>query len=301
MNEIKKIDVHAHALAFPQYAPHTGNGAKMVSPEEVLRFYDDLNIEKGLLLPLISPESLYETITPADCRYITEKYPQRFDWACNVDPRAINNTPTSNLSILLQQYKEMGAKAMGELTANLYIDDPKTDNLLYHCAEVDLPVIIHIAPGFDGYYGIVDDLHLPRLEKMLKKHPKLKIIGHSQCFWSEISADTTDENRGKYPTGKVTDGTIARLMREYPNLYAETSADSGATALMRDVEYTARFFEEFSDRIMFGCDICRTTNQHPYKLDAFLDKMLEDGMLSKENYKKIVRDNAIRILELDME
>ncbi len=300
MNEIKKIDVHAHAVPFPQYTP-TVNGARMVSIPELLKFYDDLNIEKGILLPLVPPESMYETVSPECCKYMVDQYPDRFDWFTYVDPRAINNTKDIDLSILLRPYKELGAKGVGELTANLYADDPKVDNLLSHCEELELPVIIHIAPTFDGYYGIVDELHLPRLEKMLQKHPDLKIIGHSQLFWSEISADVTSENRGGYPTGKVTDGRIAELLRKYPNLYCETSADSGSIALMRDTEYTAKFFEEFSHRVMYGCDICRVTNQHPYKFDAFLDKMLQDGMLTMENYKKIVRNNAIDILKLNME
>jgi len=301
MNEIKKIDVHAHAVPFPKYIPTVGNGARMVSLPELLKFYDELNIEKGILLPLVAPESMYETITPDCCKYMVDQNPERFDWFCNVDPRAINNTPTVDLSILLSQYQAMGAKGMGELTANLYADDPKVDNLFTHCEKLGLPVIIHIAPTFDGYYGIVDELHLPRLEKMLQKHPDLKIIGHSQLFWSEISADVTAETRGGYPEGKVTDGRVAELLRKYPNLYCETSADSGSIALMRDPEYTAKFFEEFSDRVMYGCDICRVTNKHPYKFDAFLDKLLEDKMLTMDNYKKIVRNNAIRILKLDME
>lgn len=300
MNEIRKIDVHAHAVPFPQYIPINGNGTRMVSVPELLKFYDDLNIEKGILLPLVAPESMYETIAPDICKYMADQCPDRFDWCCNVDPRAINNTTTANLSLLLSQYKEMGAKGMGELTANLYADDPKVDNLMSHCEKQGLPIIIHIAPTFDGYYGIVDELHLPRLEKMLKKHPDLKIIGHSQLFWSEISADVTAETRGGYPTGKVTDGRVAELLRKYPNLYCETSADSGSTALMRDPEYTAKFFEEFSDRVMYGCDICNVNNKHPYKFDAFLDELLEKGMLSSDNYKKIVRNNAIDVLKLDM-
>lgn len=301
MNEIRKIDVHSHAVVHHDYIPDHGNGNKMVSVKELLKFYDELNIEKGILLPLSAPEAMYQQITSEDAKYTTVQYPDRFDWFCNVDPRAMINSPKAKLSFLLEHYKNLGAKGCGEITASIYADDPKLDNLFSHCEELGLPVLIHIAPTFDGYYGIVDELGLYRLESMIKKHPNLTFIGHSQLFWSEISADVTDETRTGYPTGKVTEGRIAKLLRTYPNLYCETSADSGSIALMRDPEYTARFFEEFSDRIMYGCDICSPQNKHPYKFDAFLDKMLEDGMLTMDNYKKIVRNNAIRILKLDME
>ena len=53
LEAIKKIDIHAHATAFAQYAPaHPATGYRMVCAEEICRFYDALNIEKGVLLPI---------------------------------------------------------------------------------------------------------------------------------------------------------------------------------------------------------------------------------------------------------
>ena len=78
----------------------------------------------------------------------------------------------------------MGAKGLGELTAPIYADDPRVDNLFAHCAELDLPVTIHIGTMFHDCYGIVDELGLYRLEKMLKKHPKLKIArGNAENYY----------------------------------------------------------------------------------------------------------------------
>ena len=109
--------------------------------------------------------------------HTAEKYPERFFWFCNIDPRSSGNRPDANFTPLLEYYKSLGAKGVGELTPQLYFDDPLMDNLLYHCAACDMPVTIHIAPHFGNCYGIVDDLGLPRLEKMLQKHKNLKIIG----------------------------------------------------------------------------------------------------------------------------
>ena len=181
MEPIKKIDIHAHATGFPQFAPaHPGSGYRMVCAEEVIGFYDKLNIEKGLLLPLISPEAQWLQIGVEETKTVADSHPDRFVWFCNVDPRAAQNSPEADLSYLLEHYKRLGARGVGELTSNIYADDPKMDNLFTHCEKQKMPVTIHIAPEPSGYYGIVDDPGLPRLEKMLKKHPDLVILGHSQ-------------------------------------------------------------------------------------------------------------------------
>ncbi|MBR5543750.1 MAG: amidohydrolase family protein [Oscillospiraceae bacterium] len=299
VKSIKKIDIHAHATAFPQYfPPFWGGGQRFISAEETIAFYDRLGIEKGVLQPLVAAEAKTTPSTTEECKYIVDKHPDRFILFCNVDPRAITNTPDADFSGILAFYKEkLGAKGLGELTANLYADDKRVDNLFGACSEMELPVTIHLVPDFISY-GLVDELGLPRLEKMLKKHPKLKILGHSEPFWSEISADNTNETRGGYPQGKIIDGKIAELMRNYEGLYCDLSAGSGTNAMTRDPEYTARFVEEFSDRILYGCDFTATSNTHPFKLTETLEKMLDDGVISPKNYKKIVRDNAVKLLKL---
>jgi predicted TIM-barrel fold metal-dependent hydrolase len=67
---------------------------------------------------------------------------------------------------------------------------------------------------------------------------------------------------------------------------------------MRDPEFTARFFAEFSDRILYGCDFCHPHNRHPFLLNDFLNQMADDGMIDEPTYRKIARDNAIRLLKL---
>ncbi len=299
MESVKKIDIHAHVTAFPQYTPESPYfKQRFLDGAELIRFYDELNIEKGVLLPIVAPEAQHTMMTTEACMYVADQYPDRFLWFCNVDPRMLNNTPTAALSYLLDYYKSRGAKGMGELTTQLLADDPKLDNLYSCLEEVDLPLTIHIGPHFDGCYGIVDDLGLPRLEKMLKKHPKLKIFGHSQPFWSEISADNTDAVRNINPPGKVIEGRLTYLLRTYENLYCDLSAGSGRNAMMRDPEHAARFMEEFSDRLMYGCDICSVANVHQYQFNDFLNQMLADGLLKEETYRKIVRENAVRLLKL---
>jgi predicted TIM-barrel fold metal-dependent hydrolase len=264
--------------------------------EIIKKKYDELGIEKGILLPEVSPECGFSIQSNEEVYELTKKYSDLFYWYCSLDPRMGNNSPSTDFSYFLNHYKSLGAKGMGELMANLYVDDPLMENLFFHCAECNMPVIIHIAPSTYGYYGIIDELGLPRLEKIIKKYPKLKILGHSQPFWAEIGNDVTDENRNSYPEGKVKEGRIVKLMREYENLYGDMSAGSGFNAISRDPEFGYRFIEEFKDKLFFGTDICAPHNN--MLLSHWLDKAYEEKNISEDAYRKISRENAIRILGL---
>ena len=56
MEAIKKIDIHAHCALFPEYYPRfEDNGCTMPSVTTMIDFYDKLGIEKGVLLPIVSP------------------------------------------------------------------------------------------------------------------------------------------------------------------------------------------------------------------------------------------------------
>ena len=292
---IKKIDIHAHVV--PEAA--LPNVAMSVKAERLIELYDALSIERGVLLPIVSPEGMAFTMPNEHVKAIVDKYPTRFSWFCNVDARSMNNSESADLSFLINFYKELGAKGVGELTTNMYFDDPKMDNLLSHCEECKMPVLFHISPKLGVNYGAADDLHLPRLEKMLKKHKNLQFIGHSQPFWSEIGDNVNEENRNEYVTGKITEGRLPKLLREYENLYCDLSAGSGANAMMRDEEYAAGFLNEFADRIYYGCDICNPDRPFPFKFAAFLEKLREEGALAEDAYRKICRDNAAKLLGID--
>ena len=298
MEQIKKIDVHAHCSIFSKIAPgHSRKSSQYswLSPEELIDFYDRLNIEKGLLLPMSAPEGLLSVVSSEECNYISDLHPGRFAWSCCVDPRAFTNTDDADLGYALEHYVARGARSVGEVTANIYLDDPRAMNLFGFCNEMGLAVTMHYASRVGRSYGLVDDYGLPRLEKVLKTYPNLKIFGHSQRFWCEMGDNAKDSS---YPDGPVKNGRIPELMRKYENLYCEFSNDSGSRALMRDREHAAKFIEEFSDRLMYACDICSTLNTFMFTFDEFLTSMRESGEISEQNYRKLVRENAIRILNL---
>lgn len=301
MQKAKRIDVHMHVTLHPDLVPDCKWGGRMLTAEEHMEYWDKIDIDYGVLLPIVAPEGQLHPMPCEDAKIVADKYPDKFAWFCNIDPRFMNNAETTDFKVMLQHYKNLGAKGVGEITSNMHVDDPRVQKLFAACAELDMPVTIHVGFKEGGCYGIIDDLHLPKIEKLLQDYPNLKLIGHSQPFWMEMGTDVTEENRNNHcPTTKVEEGRIAYLMRKYPNLYGDLSAGSGSNALMRDEEYAIKFIEEFSDRLMYGCDICAKANDLHYKFDAWLNRMVDEGKISIENYNKIVRENAIRILKLDI-
>ena len=107
MEKIKKIDVHAHGTAFGQYTPKFRNGTTWPTAEDLIKFYDMLNIELGVLQPIISPEAINLTMTNENCKFMVDQHPERFTWFCNVDARAVKNSPDSDLGAILEHYKNM--------------------------------------------------------------------------------------------------------------------------------------------------------------------------------------------------
>ncbi|MEN8255300.1 MAG: amidohydrolase family protein, partial [Verrucomicrobiota bacterium] len=222
---------------------------------------------------------------------------------CNLDPR---NTDREDLigegkfDFLLEQYRELGFKGLGELCPNLPWDDPRMLNLLGSCERVGFPVTFHtISPEYITY-GVYDELGLPGLETVLKKFPELKIFGHSAAFWSEISGDLTKEEKDFYPSGPVVEGgAITRLMRKYPNLYGDLSGGSGLFALQRDPDHAWRFIDEFQDRLMFGMDCCSTTTVLDHV--EWLTQARDDGNITEAAFEKIMWKNINEALDLNLD
>ena len=133
---------------------------------------------------------------------------------------------------------------------------------------------------------------------MLKKHKNLRIIGHSAAFWCEISENGYPDDRNDYPTGKVTDGRLAYLFREYGNLYCDLSAGSGSNAMMRDREYAAKFLTEFADRIYYGTDVSDKKQTFQYVFDEFLTGLVTDKLTNVDVYDKIIYKNAAKLLSI---
>jgi uncharacterized protein len=154
---------------------------------------------------------------------------------------------------LLTQAVKTGAKGFGELKYPVAADGPEMRRVYDLAAELGVPVLIHFqevsqAAATGGY-----NTGIKRFAAILKAYPRTKFIGHADAFWANISADYHEQEA--YPTGPIIPGGVTdRLLSDYPNLFADTSANSANNALSRDPAFTGEFLKRHQDKLHFGSD-----------------------------------------------
>ena len=307
------VDFHTHVGDFrtPDRMDRTP-----VTWEQLIRRLDREGIHRAVVLPLgASPESTQAPFLLAANPDIlsqleaAQPYRDRIIPFGNLDPRMgclgnltveqLENPPETDFSWILERFIELGCVGIGELTANIALDDPRTINLCRQCGHHGLPVLFHITGPGRGVYGLFDEVGSPRLERLLQEAPETTVVGHAPGFWAEISGDAASQDRFIYPTGPVAPGgSLPRLLRAYPNLYADLSARSGLNAIQRDRAFGIRFLNEFQDRILFGTDICFADAEADIPTLRYLRELLSSGEIDPGVFDKITGKNALKILPL---
>lgn len=290
------IDIHVHVRKYQTFFRR--GQATYSTPEQILKRYDALGIEKAVILTGGSPEYAKQKQSEEEVLEICREYPGRFIPFCNIDPRQMSNSADAPLGELLSYYKEQGCRGIGEVSANMPFQHPMVQNLFRHAEKTGLPLTFHIAPHVGNYiYGIFDEPGLPQLERSLATFPNLKFLGHSQAFWAEMSVLETPADRYGYPKYPVKqEGVVPKLFRRYQNLLGDLSAGSGFNAISRDPEYGVRFLNEFQDRLFFGTDICAPDT--PVPLVEYLIQLKGSGRITEPVFNKIARENAVKLLNL---
>ncbi len=166
----------------------------------------------------------------------------------------------------------------------------RTERGIYKVPQAVLRILAqHYAPlrnrkasyVFPGYM-----LDFAALESTLRSFPSLNLIAHGPMFWKHISADACSHTE-LYPSGPVaSEGITWRLLRDYPNLYADTSAKSGLNALTRDTNNARRFLSEFGHKVLYGTDNVLTGQT----------KFINSLGLSAAARKSIMGTNAQRLI-----
>ena len=295
------IDIHAHCRKKRHPKLVRMDGSHSPTPERLIEMMDEQGIDKSVVLSGAGPECCCcEVVTTHETREMCAQYPDRLIPFCNLDPRYLTNDTRADFRPMLEAYKEMGCKGIGEYDANIPFDDPLNMNLFRQVEEVGLPLIFHVGPKIGGCYGCVDEAGLPRFERVLMAFPGLIFLGHSQPFWAEISTGVIENGeRVEYPSGKVVPGRLVELMRKYPSLHGDLSAGSGFGAISRDPEFGCAFMEEFQDRLYFGTDVCNDPQENP--IVAYFQKLDRDRLISREAWEKITWRNANRLLGLGLD
>jgi len=296
------IDAHAHVYLNPRITFVPG-GTPFMSVEQQLKIMDKMGIEKAVILPIINPDCGTEMQGINEILEICEKNPGRFIPFCNIDCRlkgsSFYNADAAHFEFLLNQYKALGCKGLGEICSKIPFDDPVLWELFAACEKIGFSVTFHASVPGSNDYGLVDEIGFPRFEKTLQKFPNLKFFCHSQSWWAEMSTPVTAEEKNRYPEGPVNPGgTVPRLMGQYPQVYGDLSANSWINALKRDPQHAWKFIEQFQDRILFGLDYCSPLNERSHI--EWLTQARDDGNISQEAYEKIMWKNIASILNLDV-
>jgi len=154
---------------------------------------------------------------------------------------------------LLTKAAKAGAIGFGELKSHVAAAGPELRRVYALAAELGVPVLVHFQEvphtPTEGTFstGFKD------FEAILKAYPKTRFIGHADAFWANVSADYANESA--YPTGKIKRGGVTdKLLGDYPNLFADLSANSGNNALSRDPEFTGGFLKRHESKLIFGSD-----------------------------------------------
>ena len=258
--------------------------------EDTIKHMDNTGTQRAFILPLETGEGgvVSKSQTVIDS---LEKYRDRIIPFCQSDIRQ------PDVLQRIRTYHEAGCRGIGEQKEHLPLKDPRVEAVIALCDQLNWPITIHFQDSPTGYnQGIAD-----HLETYLKRYKRVRIIGHAQSFWSNISADVPPPSQTLYPKGPVKPGGLLdRLMSKYPNLYADMSAGSGYGALTRDEKFTAGFLKRHPRQFLFGSDcpcfdgkggsfngVCYST-----RLQAFLRRLVTDPKALDD----IFYNNAMRAL-----
>jgi len=287
------IDVHGH---IGRVLP---DRREFIDVTNLIAKMDAWGIDLTCVLALSEhPEGAYLESDTEDVIAAYARCPGRLVPFCLIDPR-YGNRPDMDFSHLLEEYVTRGCKGIGELLPKMEFDDPRCLNLYRQAGTFGLPVLFDMMSG-PSSYGLNDDHGLPKLEHALRACPETVFIGHGPTFWAEISAEVPADSRAGYPAGPVArGGAVPRLMRQCPNLWADTSAGSGNNALTRDPAFGLEFLDEFQDKLMFGTDSCKRSDVNSvWPTVTTIRDLRENRKLSAEALEKIEWRNAVRLLKL---
>lgn len=252
------------------------------------------------------------------------KYPERFSVWCGLDFSRLREPDFVASAIAeLERCHKAGARGVGELsdkgrglgaTSNsfgIHIDDARMDPILEKCAELSLPVNIHVgedrwmyepmdatndglmnawkwritnAPGVLQHTEVVQTL-----ERAVKKHPRTLFIA---CHLANCCSDLD---------------RLGAMFDKYSNLHADIGARfAELSPIPRTV---SRFFERYQDRILYGTDVTpdpemyrvsfrlmETSDEHFYP--AYFRKYhwpMHGWALPDHVLRKIYRDNALKL------
>lgn len=305
------IDLHSHDYAATQQ-----------EIDEWVKTMDKLNVEKTMILTYSTGKGFDSVVE----KY--SRYPKRFEIWCGFDYTGYGNEGWQKHAVEeLERCYKKGAKGVGELGDKgegeiyskptpgygLHIDDPQMKPLLEKCAELHMPVSIHVAEDQWMYEtpdstndGLMNagtwhvDMNKPNklghdalvksLENAVRDNPETIFIA---CHLANTCSNLQQ---------------LGELLDKYPNLYADIAARYAEISPVP--RYTAAFIIKYQDRLVYGTDmgfdekmykttfrILESADEHFYEKDMFNYHWALYGLnLPEEVLEKLYRKNAERIM-----
>ena len=315
VTDIKKaryaaIDMHSHTY------PKT-----LAEVDQWVKIMDKTGIEKSIILTDAYGaefDSIYK---------VYAKYPARFDLWCGLNYTGYDQPGFGPATVAeLERCFKTGAKGVGELgdkgkglfycrppAYGMHADDPRMDPVWEKCAELGMPVNIHVGEPqwfyepmdstndglmnalewrLDNQEGILNLQQVVKtLENAVARHPKTIFIA---CHLANLNHDLA---------------ALGKMFDLYDNFYADIAARYAENAPVP--KYTARFIEKYQDRLLYGTDmgvnenmykitfrILETADEHFYEIEQFGYHWALYGLELKDPVlKKLYRDNALKIIK----
>jgi len=301
------IDIHAHPY------PHTSQQI-----DEWVRTMDAMGIKKTVILTGAAGKRFDDLMA----QY--RPHHDRFSLWCGFDYMGFEPGTAAAAVAELERCARAGAEGVGELTDKgggagrdpdnraVHFDDPRMDALFEKCAELGLPVNIHVGDPrwmyepmdrfndglmnaykwrLDNQTNILSHAEIVgTLDRTARRHPRTTFIA---CHFANCCYDLS---------------ILAGLLDRNPNLYSDIAARFAETAPIP--RYMAAFFEKYQNRLLYGTDmgtapemypttfrILETDDEHFYDWNLFSYHWPLHGFaLKDEVLKKVYAGNARKIL-----
>jgi predicted TIM-barrel fold metal-dependent hydrolase len=191
---------------------------------------------------------------------------------------------------VIRKYLRRGAIGIGEQKFRVAADSVYIQSLAELARDFGVPMLLHIQ--HDRYNTGLENFH-----HILEKFPQVNFIGHAQTWWANV--DKNHEQKVLYPKTKVTAGGLTdRLLSDYPNMYGDMSAGSGLNFQTRDEDHARAFLERHQDKLMLGTDCDDRLGHGPECDGAQILAGIRRLSASKKIERKILYENAKRVLKL---
>lgn len=319
------IDVHCH-------------GRWGDTLEEKIKIMDAAGIEKSVLFTGATSAAQFNQV-----RQQFGKHTDRFDFWCSLDLSHSEESDFEQVALkALDECHAAGAVGIGEITdkgvglgrsvgdgppgwpggtvqskiIGPHPDDPRMDSIWNRCAQLGMPINMHVSNIVWVYYpqdytndGLMNeftwrlDTHpgilghnelIESMGRMLAKHPKTTYIF---CHFANLDYDYT---------------RLGQMLDKYPNMYVDNAAqfcESSTTP-----RATLAFYQKYPDRVLYGTDmtydrrmfattfrILESLDEHFYEQDLYFNFNYHWPMnglgLPDDILKKVYSENAKAVFQ----